>query len=285
MIAVRPLNNALVARCDLPVGDQRRRSRPGVATSRRPGPGSDLHVSREYEPGDDPRRIDWSASARSTTLQVRTTTAEVAVDVHLCPLRSASMRFGTLARKHTASAEALRFLAAVAARRNEQVFLHLLPGRPSRLPVRRGLGLLEALLADPPSWSSPSDVRAVLAALGPTRGPSLVVVVVDLTTTDEEIAAVRATSANRDVLLVLVTDPAEIELPAAGRLHLQDPVTGRVVHADTSTPALRAAYHERVAARLAAIRALGRAPGIDVVEVSTGEEVDGALFAQLPRRR
>jgi len=282
---VRPLNAALVARCDLPVGDQRRRSRPGLARSRRPGPGSKLHVSRDYEPGDDPRRIDWNASARSAALQVRTTTAEVALDVHLCPSPSASMRFGTLRRKYDAAAEALRFVAAVAARRNEQVFLHAVPGRPVRLPSRRGVGLLEGLLADPPQWSSSTDLVAVLAGLGPARGPSLVVVTVDVATSEGELAAIRALAGTRDVLVVLVTDPAEIELPAAGPLRLGRPGGGRGLLVDTSDPALRRRYHAAVGAHLAAVRSMAAAPGMDLLEVSTDGEVDAMLVAQLPRRR
>lgn len=285
MIPVRPLNTTLVARCDLPVGDQRRRSRPGLALSRRPGPGAELHVSREYEPGDDPRRIDWNASARSTSLQVRTTTAEVAIDVHLCPSPAASMRFGTQERKHVAAAEALRFIAAIAARRNEQVFLHGVPGRPVRLPVRRGLGLLEALLASPPEWSSTTDLLPVLAGLGPARGPSLVVVTLDIMTRTSELDALRMLAATRDVLAVLVTDPAELVLPPAGRLRLGTPGSDHSVHIDTSNTRVRAAYQERVANHLEGIRRVCRAPGMDMVEISTNGEVEGMLVAQLPRRR
>lgn len=285
MTPVRPLNVSLVARCDLPLGDQRRRSRPGFASSRRPGPGSDLHVSRDYEPGDDPRRIDWNASARSSSLQVRTTTAEVAVDVHLCPLRSASMRFGTVARKHTAAAEALRFLAAVAARRNEQVFLHLVPGRPVRIPLRRGAGLLERLLLDPPEWSDPCSLLPVLAGLGPSRGPALVAAVVDLSVTDAEIRSLVQAATVRDVLLVLVTDPAEVDLPSAGVLRLEDPLTRRRLLVDTSSVSVQDSYRARVASRLELLRSVGRSPGLDLVEISTRGEVDGMLFAQLPRRR
>lgn len=282
---MRPLNTALVARCDLPVGDQRRRSRPGLAPSRRPGPGSELHVSREYEPGDDPRRIDWNASARSTSLQVRTTTAEVALDVHLCPSPAASMRFGTEERKHHAGAEALRFIAAIAARRNEQVFLHGVPGRPMRLPVRRGLGLLEGLLAAPPEWSSGGDLFAVLAGLGPARGPSLVVATVDIMTSERELQALRVLAGNRDVLVVLVLDPAELELPDAGRLRLGPPGGGADVLVDTSNTRVRAEYRERVSAHLDELRRVCRAPGIDLLEVRTDREVEGMLVAQLPRRR
>jgi uncharacterized protein (DUF58 family) len=285
VIPVRPLNSTLVARCDLPVGDQRRRSRPGVARSRRPGPGAELHVSREYEPGDDPRRIDWNASARNASLQVRTTTAEVAVDVHLCPSPSPSMRFGTVEQKCVVVAEALRFIAAIAARRNEQVFLHLVPGRPVRLPTRRGIGLLEGLLASPPEWSRTGDLLPVLAGLGPARGPSLVVVTVDVTTSDTEFEALRVLAATRDVLAVLVTDPAELDLPPAGTLRLGPPAGGRDLLIDTADGSLRRRYHDMVAAHLERIRSLTHAPGMDLLEISTSGEVEEMLVAQLPRRR
>lgn len=195
------------------------------------------------------------------------------------------MRFGTIARKHAAAAEALRFLAAVAARRCEQVFLHLIPGRPVRLPVARGGGLLENLLLDPPEWSDTGSVSSVLAGLGPTRGPSLVVTVVDLTVTDEELGMLAQTATTRDVLLVLVTDPVEVELPAAGMLRFEDPLTRRRLLVDTSSASVRTAYRAAVAERLATLRSLGRSPGFDLVEISTAGEVDGMLFAQLPRRR
>lgn len=285
MIPVRPLNTALVGRCDLPVGDQRRRSRPGLAASRRPGPGSELHVSREYEPGDDPRRVDWNASARSASLQVRTTTAEVALDVHLCPSPSASMRFGTEERKHVVGAEALRFIAAIAARRNEQVFLHGIPGRPVRLPVRRGLGLLEGLLVSPPEWTSGGDLLPLLAGLGPARGPSLVAATIDVVTSERELETLRMLAATRDVLVVLVLDPAELDLPDAGALRLGAPGSDHGVLVDTSNARVRAVYRDRVEAHLDGIRRVCRAPGMNLVEVRTDREVEGMLVAQLPRRR
>jgi uncharacterized protein (DUF58 family) len=38
--------------------------------------GTEFHALREYAPGDDPRRVSWKASARSTTLLVRETAIE-----------------------------------------------------------------------------------------------------------------------------------------------------------------------------------------------------------------
>jgi len=195
------------------------------------------------------------------------------------------MRFGTVERKHTAAAEALRFLAAIAARRNEQVFLHLVPGRPARLPVRRGSGLLEGLLETPPEWSSTTDLIPVLAGLGSARGPSLVIATIDVTVSDTELSALRVLAAHRDVLVVLVLDPAEIDLPDAGPLRLGYPSGGAGVMVDTANPRVRRLYRERVASRLDTIRRVCRAPGMDLLEIDTAGEVEERLVAQLPRRR
>jgi len=282
---MKPLNGALVARCDLPVGGQRRAARPGLSLSTRPGPGNEMHASRPYTPGDDPRRIDWNATARSGEMQVRTTLADVAVDVHLCPLLSGSMRFGTAERKHTAAAEALRFLTAVAARRNEQIFVHDGPGRSLRLPPRHATGLVEDLFTELPTWSATGDLPAVLAALGSGRAPSLVVVVLDLLVGDEVLGSLRALAASRGVCAVLVHDPAEWDLPAAGRLRLLDPTSGRTLRVDTSSATVRTRYRRRVEERHARISEGLTAPGCVVVEISTAEEVDAAMARQLPRRR
>lgn len=57
--------------------------------------GSDLSEARRYEPGDDVRRIDWPATARTGTVQVRDTIADrdlTSLVVFPC---SASLSFGT----------------------------------------------------------------------------------------------------------------------------------------------------------------------------------------------
>ncbi|MBI2708631.1 MAG: DUF58 domain-containing protein [Actinobacteria bacterium] len=53
-----------------------RRLELGVRSVRLPGTGTDFEQLREYTPDDDPRRIDWAATARSATPVVRTYRAE-----------------------------------------------------------------------------------------------------------------------------------------------------------------------------------------------------------------
>lgn len=66
-----------IVRLDWPTGTGRGPLGDRVATRSLGRTGSEFHSQRSYVPGDDPRRIDWRASARTDTLVVRQTSPEV----------------------------------------------------------------------------------------------------------------------------------------------------------------------------------------------------------------
>jgi len=86
-----------------------------------PGTGSELADTRRYEPGDDVRRIDWAATARSASTQLRTTVEDRELTCYLVVDASRSMDFGThqTSKRHLAAAAAASwgFLAARGANR------------------------------------------------------------------------------------------------------------------------------------------------------------------------
>ena len=280
---MKPLNSSLLARCDLPLAIRDHASSPGSRPSRRPGGGAEAHAVRPYNQGDDPRRIDWNASARTGELQVHTTLADVAVDVHLLPSAAATMRFGTNNRKHDKASEVLRFIAALAARRSDQVFLHLEQTGHVRLPGRHATALVEQHLTEPPAWGATDSLVNTLRELGPAQAPTLLVVVVDLYTSDAVLTELRAQSLARDIMVVLIHDPAELTLPSAGLVTLCDPTTGQRVRLDTSNPLLAKRYRDAAAKRRQ--RILDAVANHFVLEVSTAEEVDAVMARRLPRRR
>ena len=55
----------------------------GDERSRQVGPGIEFAGVRDYQPGDDVRRIDWNLTARADTPFVREAQVEVALDVWL----------------------------------------------------------------------------------------------------------------------------------------------------------------------------------------------------------
>ena len=63
------------------------------------GPGTEFAGSRQYEAGDDARRIDWNLTARSLSPQLRTTEADRELQTWVVADCSASMYFGTAERE------------------------------------------------------------------------------------------------------------------------------------------------------------------------------------------
>ncbi|HXP91988.1 MAG TPA: DUF58 domain-containing protein [Candidatus Binatia bacterium] len=66
---------------------------PGSVAGRR-GDGYEFVELRAYQPGDDPRRIDWAATARSGEAQIRVMREENPLEIAVLIDDSASMRIG-----------------------------------------------------------------------------------------------------------------------------------------------------------------------------------------------
>ncbi|KIG14479.1 putative CONSERVED MEMBRANE PROTEIN [Enhygromyxa salina] len=69
-------------------------ARHGAHRSLRPGVGRDFRDYRPYVPGDDPRRLDWRAAARSQRLVIRQTESEEELDLVLLLDGSGGMAYG-----------------------------------------------------------------------------------------------------------------------------------------------------------------------------------------------
>ena len=109
---------------------------PGV------GAGTELAALRAYQPGDDVRRLDASATARTGEPHVRLDVPERLVTTWLVLDVSPSMAFGTAERLKADVAEgAVRVLGRLATRRGGRVALLICGGeRELVLPPRGGRG-------------------------------------------------------------------------------------------------------------------------------------------------
>src|ERR1700744_2489101 len=79
-----------------------------------PGPGSEPGESREYQRGDDVRRMEWAGTARSTNPHVPEMIADRELETWLVVDMSASLDFGTTVCENrdvaVAAAAAITFL-------------------------------------------------------------------------------------------------------------------------------------------------------------------------------
>ena len=247
------LADGAVTRLDLGLARRASGSLPGERRAPGVGAGTELAQLRPYEPGDDPRQLDPSASARTGIPHVRQHVPERALTTWIVLDLSASMAFGTGLRLKSDVAEGVAStVAQLAVRRGGRVAL-MTSGVPvtATLPPRSGRGAFAAVRRLVGAGVAPDTAPAELplpAALervsrhARTRG--LVIVISDFRD-DGWQAPLRALAQRHTVTAIEITDPREAELPDVGHLVLIDPETGRTVEADTASPRTRDGVRRR----------------------------------------
>lgn len=253
------------------------------------GSGTELAQLRPYQPGDDVRQLDPSATARTGIPHVRQQVPERMLTTWMALDVSPSMAFGTADRLKSDVAEGVvDVLGALAVRRGGRVALltyggprtQVVPprgGRGARIGLRRALG--EGVAADGVSGEPLSGALARLGRLARLR--SLVVLVSDFAgPTAEWARPLAALGGRHTVLAVEIRDPREAELPSVGRLAMVDPETGARVSVDTRDSNLRRRFAQAAREGRAEVAEALRRAGAEHVILSTA----GAWARQLGRR-
>lgn len=260
----------------------------------RAGEGMEPGDARRYEPGDDVRRIDWAATARTSEAHVRPAIADHELTAWVVADVSASLDFGTAEREKrdlvVAAVAAVGFLTARAGNRVGGV----LAGGAGTIvvPARTGpdhlRGLLHRVLTAPRAEGSGAvDLTAVLrdvARLAQRR--SLVAVVSDWLAPAGWERPLRVLAARHDVLAVEVLDPRELELPDVGVLTVVDPETGARLEVQTSDARLRERYAVAAADQRRRIRRSIKGAGADHLLLRTDGDwlLDLVRFVERRRR-
>jgi uncharacterized protein (DUF58 family) len=290
-----PIPDALLRALDLRIGRRVDGLLAGEHRTAALGIGTELAQIREWEPGDDVRRIDWNATARSNEVQVRVDVAERALTSWVLLDVSPSMRFGTADRRKWDVAEGVAIATGhLASRRGNRIGVATFGGSPPlSLPPRQGrVGLLSVLLAvrrEPETErvgaTSIGDALVKLARVARQR--SLAVVVSDFRGPRDWRGPLLRVAARHAVVAVEIRDRREQELPNVGHIWLVDPETGRKLHVDTARKRVRERFAEVAAAERAD---LGRElAGLGVPHLVLSTEGDWlrpfAAFVARERRR
>ena len=136
------------------------------------GPGVEFATVREYQPGDDVRRIDWNLTARLNTPYVREAHADGAIDVWLLVDVSGSVDWGTgECLKRYRAIELAAVTAQLLGHRGNRVGLVLFAERPvavvpqgrGRLAPRSGYQHVEPPPAQHRAFGDGPDRRAPVA--------------------------------------------------------------------------------------------------------------------------
>lgn len=245
----------------------------GVHGRRRTGPGESFWQFRRYMAGDSIERIDWRQTAKSDAVYVRENEWESAQTVWLWRDGSPSMAWASdrnLMQKRARAELLLIALGALLARGGERVGLLGEGARPlvGRFAVNR---LAEDLLGRdltqgvPPPMRLQRHAHAVL--FGDFLGP--------LAQTDEAVR--RLADAGARGQLVQIADPAEENLPYAGRTRFEGLENeGDLLVARVET--VRADYRALYAEHVAGLRDIARAHGWGYVAHRTDRPPETALL-------
>jgi uncharacterized protein (DUF58 family) len=263
------------------------------------GQGMNFEEVREYQPGDEVRTIDWNVTARMNHPFVKKFVEERELTLMLVVDLSGSGLFGSGEQsKRELAAEIASVLAFSAIRNNDKVGLILFTGEVEKyMPPKKGrrhvLRVIREILFFEPKGRG-TNISGALEFMGRvTAHRAITVVISDFleTSVAGQFSAPLSTSlrqANRrhDVVAVQITDRHELELPALGRLILQDAETGDVVEVNTSA-ATRRAFAEQQKTQQAELDRLLRGARVDAIRLHTNESYGAALgkFFQTREKR
>ncbi len=215
----------------------------GAHASRWRGSGLEFAQYRAYEPGDEPRRIDWRLFARSDRLFVRESERDSNLDVWLLLDASASMLGADLARpgqtKFDAARSLLACLASIALRQGDRVGL-VIVATPALQWLAPAVGMrqldrvLLALSRATPGGPAPDEMQ-----LRPLwqRIPQQAMVVLASDFFDPPCVemAIRLAGAQREVLALEVLGADERDFPFRGGHRFVDPESGAELARDADS--------------------------------------------------
>jgi uncharacterized protein (DUF58 family) len=265
------------------------------------GQGMNFDEVREYQPGDDVRAIDWNVTARMNHPFIKKFVEERELTLMLVVDVSGSGLFGSRDQsKRELAAEIASVLAFSAIRNNDKVGLILFSDEVEKfIPPRKGrshvLRVIREVLFFEPARRGTDLNEALEFVMRVQSHKAIVTVISDFITSVDGGKLPRALQtslrmANRkhDVVAVQITDKHELELPALGRLILEDAETGEILEVNTGSASGRDAFALRQQKQIAELAKQFRSSGIDSIQLRTNEIYGatlGRFFETREKRR
>lgn len=254
----------------------------GQHASRSRGAGLEFAQYRAYEPGDEPRRIDWKLYARSDRYFVRESERDSPLTLWLLIDATASMAQRDAARADWTRLDAAKTIAAcaieLALRQGDRFGIVALSGVATFVPADAGARhrdrcLLELeRIACAGRWPDATGSRALWERIRPS---SLVLMLSDFFDDAAADLAVRFAGARREVLTVQLLTAEERDFPFAGGHRFRDSESGEERRVEAA--AVREDYLERFAVARANLTRRFLASGIRHAEYVLDAPPDAPL--------
>jgi uncharacterized protein (DUF58 family) len=259
------------------------------------GFGVDFADLREYQPEDDVRYIDWNVTARLNAPYVRQYTEDREISAWFLLDLSPSVDFGSLQnQKRTMLIDFVATIARLLTRHGNRVGAMLYGSRLERvIPARGGrdqvLRLINDLLKQPRLPRAPfTDLKPLVeGGLYAIKKRSLVFIISDFISEPGWERPLSLLNRKHEVLAVRLWDPSEVDLPDVGLIVMEDAETGEQIYVDTHDRKFRLQFEQARQRRAAQLEASFQHAGVDVLSLSTEEDLVRAIvrFAALRKQR
>jgi uncharacterized protein (DUF58 family) len=262
------------------------------------GRGMEFDESRPYQPGDDPRSIDWRVTARSTEAYTKLFREERERPVLIMTDLRASMHFATRGCFKSVSAARASALIAWAAHHRGDRLGGIVFGDTTHHELRPRLGRQAALryvheLVTHPDWASGNDqaeideeapmTQAMSALRRVTHPGSLVVIVSDFIGLSRAARShLSGIARHNEVLAIYLSDPLERKLPPPGRYRLVSHDEEMAI--DTFARSAREDYRHAFDERIHAMENFCQRYGVHLLPLSTENDPVQVLQQALARR-
>ena len=271
----------------------------GAYVSRFRGRGMEFDESRPYQPGDDPRNIDWRVTARSSTAYTKLFREERERPVLVIVDLRRTMHFATRGSFKSVNASRAGALIAWAAQHRGDRLGGLIFGDTTHREIKPRLGRQAALrylheMVSHPDWGPPVDrapaadpemplTQAMAALRRVARPGSLVVVLSDFVAFSRTAKSYLAGVARHsEVLAVFLSDPLERRLPPPGRYRLVSDEAEMAI--DTRARGARVEYEQAFEARCEDLERFCQRYGVHLMPMSTEDDPVETLQQALGKR-
>jgi uncharacterized protein (DUF58 family) len=255
------------------------------------GASNEFIEHRDYQKGDEIRRIDWRVFARTNRLYVKRFEMEANMRVHFILDTSDSMRVpadGNRPTKLDLAASIVGAVAMMAASQQDSAGLFCVGDKlEEAIPARQGmrhLALLYQHLGAPRGKGGGNFGEIAWEIMQRIGRRGVVFMVTDALDPLEPIFETLKGLAVReqDITLLQVLDETEVTFPFDKMTEFRHPESGRRIMADPL--ALRARYLERFEAHQRRIAEFCGQHGVDYLRIHNGDDLIGLLLSHFLQR-
>jgi len=260
----------------------------GIHGSRRSGVGVEFEQYRHYQPGDDPKRIDWKLYARTGKHQVRESATESSLHIRFLLDLSGSMNY---AEQNVSRLDYARILLASLAylgyRQGDAMSLYALQHGTLLTLAVAGKQAFQKILFGLEKAKAQGEWRSSAATFPEfyARQKEMLVFVSDLWQVGDEWIKLIKSIANprREVVIFQISGDQEMDFDLTGFYRFQDLETGREVELDAG--AVRDTFRQNATQYLENLEEALRLPHVHLIRARLSDPIAVVLRDFLAKRK